>query len=588
MNIAISAEAAAKAKDFLENEKQFHLGMLPTEQSNPKTRGLDEVFAKDTAAGVRMLFSVDEDIIPMAKRVFASDEFAHMLESSYKAINGGGRIIFSGCGATGRLSILLESMWRVFFRDLEKNQPALFEKVRRFENSVLSIMTGGDYALIKSVESFEDYPQFGRRQAQELKISSGDILIGITEGGETSSVLGSIAEALDVDAKAFLMFNNPADILCKHIERSRKAIENPDVTVLDLYCGPMAIAGSTRMQATSSEQLVAGGMLEKLLALVLHDNLSSDELALLPGIEAEVDYAAEMQKVIDELETPEALAKIAEYVEFEEKVYRKKGLITYFVDEFLIDIFTDTTERSPTFSLPPFRKFDDTKELPSPAFVKTPRFPTAEAWKYYLSRDLRCLEWMTEDYIQLKAPESIIRNQPAVSSREMLKFLIGNEPEACRYESPESAAVSIFAGSEFTPEKLAEGLGAQNDFKRHLTLIIGNCAAAPSDALVVPGETRQSCLKLMDHMKVKLVLNTVSSGVMTRLDKVKSNWMSFVSMSNKKLIDRCIRLISELAEISYEDACKALFQSVIEIENTDFSGKEPPSPVQFTLNKLVK
>jgi hypothetical protein len=47
-------------------------------------------------------------------------------------------------------------------------------------------------------------------------------------------------------------------------------------------------------------------------------------------------------------------------------------------------------------------------------------------------------------------------------------------------------------------------------------------------------------------------------------------------------------LISELAEISYEDACKALFQSVIEIENTDFSGKEPPSPVQFTLNKLVK
>jgi N-acetylmuramic acid 6-phosphate etherase len=92
----------------------------------------------------------------------------------------------------------------------------------------------------------------------------------------------------------------------------------------------------------------------------------------------------------------------------------------------------------------------------------------------------------------------------------------------------------------------------------------------------------------MDHMKVKLVLNTVSSGVMTRLDKVKSNWMSFVSMSNKKLIDRCIRLISELAEISYEDACKALFQSVIEIENTDFSGKEPPSPVQFTLNKLVK
>lgn len=90
MNMSISAEAAANAKDFLENEKQFHLGMLPTEQSNPKTKGLDEVFAKDTAAGAKMLFSVDEDIVPMAKKVFASDEFAHMLESSYKAIDEGG------------------------------------------------------------------------------------------------------------------------------------------------------------------------------------------------------------------------------------------------------------------------------------------------------------------------------------------------------------------------------------------------------------------------------------------------------------------------------------------------------------------
>ena len=33
-----------KAHDFVENEKPFHLGFLPTEQSNPQTRGLDKVF----------------------------------------------------------------------------------------------------------------------------------------------------------------------------------------------------------------------------------------------------------------------------------------------------------------------------------------------------------------------------------------------------------------------------------------------------------------------------------------------------------------------------------------------------------------
>jgi N-acetylmuramic acid 6-phosphate (MurNAc-6-P) etherase len=72
------------------------------------------------------------------------------------------------------------------------------------------------------------------------------------------------------------------------------------------------------------------------------------------------------------------------------------------------------------------------------------------------------------------------------------------------------------------------------------------------------------------------------------MGKVKSNWMSFVSMSNKKLIDRCIRLISELAQITYKEACFALHQSIVEMEKIDFTGKEEPSPVQYTLNKLKK
>ena len=34
----------AKARDFIDNEKQFHLGFLPTEQSNPITATLEEDF----------------------------------------------------------------------------------------------------------------------------------------------------------------------------------------------------------------------------------------------------------------------------------------------------------------------------------------------------------------------------------------------------------------------------------------------------------------------------------------------------------------------------------------------------------------
>ena len=37
-------------------------------------------------------------------------------------------------------------------------------------------------------------------------------------------------------------------------------IEDARITKLDLFCGPMALTGSTRMQATTSELLVAGGL----------------------------------------------------------------------------------------------------------------------------------------------------------------------------------------------------------------------------------------------------------------------------------------------------------------------------------------
>ena len=95
------------------------------------------------------------------------------------------------------------------------------------------------------------------------------MFVAITEGGETSSVIGSLEEADRRGAKCFLMFNNPADILVKHIERSKNVIENPRVTVFDLYSSPMSIAGSTRMQATTSEMLIAGSMLEIIASEVL-------------------------------------------------------------------------------------------------------------------------------------------------------------------------------------------------------------------------------------------------------------------------------------------------------------------------------
>ncbi len=406
-------DISRRVEQFITEEQQFHLGFLPTEQSNPLTKSLSSDYAEDTKKGVRTLQRVDREVLKMAQRIFKSPQYKKLYDCTYSTIMNGGRIIYSGCGATGRLSIMVECMWR---EACAKNP-----SVAKYANQVESIMTGGDYALVKSVEFFEDYAVFGRRQVQEANMGPKDMLVAITEGGETSSVLGTVAEALDRGCAVFLLFNNPADLLAKHLERSRQAIEDPRVTVLDLYCGPMGLAGSTRMQATTSEQLVAGAALEATMQRLLG----------LP----ERDYVADFEKMLDSLETEKSVETIAAYTEFEAGIYREKGKLTYFADDFLLDIFTDTTERSPTFMLPPFRKCDD-KVSPQPwTFVKNPLCSTPEVWDRGMHRALRCLAWTPADYEAMGTSDKIGNNPPKISAPELLKFMVGQENVEERWDS---------------------------------------------------------------------------------------------------------------------------------------------------------
>ena len=64
----MSENAYRQAMEFIENEKQFHLGFLPTEQSSPLTKHLDGEFAASCVDGVRCLQRVDRNVLDMAKR----------------------------------------------------------------------------------------------------------------------------------------------------------------------------------------------------------------------------------------------------------------------------------------------------------------------------------------------------------------------------------------------------------------------------------------------------------------------------------------------------------------------------------------
>ena len=420
----MNERAKNAARNFLENETEFHLGFLPTEQSNPITRNLDRAFASATSEGVRLLQRADREVLPMARKIFVSQEFRRMVETGVRTVKGGGRIVFSGCGATGRLSILLESMWREHCATHPGSGRA---------DSVASIMTGGDYALIRSVEFFEDYQSFGRRQVADLEMGEKDMLVAITEGGETSSVIGTVKEAVERGSAVFLLFNNPAALLRERLVRCREVIDDPAVTVLDLCCGPMAVAGSTRMQATTCEQLVGGALLETILA---------ERNQELPAPE---NFADSFERVLDHLESADSVAAIAGEIDFEAETYSRHGKVTYFANAYLLDLFTDTTERSPTFMLPPFRRKDDPAAVPSWAFVKNPCYSTRETWRHMLRRAPRCLEWTPADYITMGAQEKIVAAPPRIGVEDLYQMEVGNEPAPERYTGKDDAAVLVLS-----------------------------------------------------------------------------------------------------------------------------------------------
>ena len=557
----MSAASEANARDFIINETQFHLGFLPTEQSNPQTRNLDKEFARSTVDGIANLQLVDRNVLTMAQKVLKSAPFEKLCADGLETLKNGRKIVFSGCGATGRLSILLESMWR--------ECAGKYAPLTPYADQVFSIMTGGDFALVRSVEFFEDYLEFGREQLRNLNIGKDDMIVAITEGGETSSVLGTLEEAVNRGAKGFLLFNNPADLLAERIERSARAIHDERVTVLDLYCGPMGLAGSTRMQATSSEQLIAGAALEYMASAIMGTPMP--------------DIAGDFAKLLEELESPGSRKAMADHIDFEAAIYRKHGRITYCADDCLLDIFTDTTERSPTFMLPPFRPSDDTASPVPWAFVKNPLFDTPGVWQRNMRRPLRCLEWTKEDYIRLGAAEKIQNNPPRISSAHLLKIAIGNESSPERYATGNDAAILIETG---VAENRAELEKAFDDYAAPFAaakkLFIGCGKGDFTVSCTIP----DSPLRLIRHMAVKLVLNNISTGTMVVLGRVTGNWMSWVDCTNKKLMDRGARLVSEIGDLSYEESCKRLFEAIEIIAATTPQGKEKQSAVQYVLERL--
>ncbi len=483
-----------QSRDYVKNKKQFQLHALLTEQRHPKTWNLSFVIKDDVRAGLEQIFSVDEDISQKIHQMVEDpaelDTLTQAAQAVSRAIRENRKIFIYGCGSTGRLAKQMESaLWRPFWSRVkgspvwDKLEESLPEDI---ETKLIGELTGGDRALISSLEGFEDLELVGRLQLEDRGIQQGDVVFGITEGGETSSVIGAVLTALgqygDLTKEAkeearrhiFFMYNNPDEIL-EPFDRSLKVIEQPAVSRINLTTGPQAVAGSTRMQAATIETFVMGAVLEAGIQNALQEHLSPEDLQSLGFTPVENLSASDVdlpdpnapdinvpgadstgQRSFD-FEPPEgddllniapgaiikaaikhrladfnglrdklaaSLGEIARLTSLESDTYRMDRRAVYIAGSALIPVFVDCAERSPTFHLHPLDTVD-TPERRCWLQVWTDAADQGAAWLRFLGRPFRGLE--KEAYY----PHFVIQIQDSWLRNAALKSLslAGNDQE---------------------------------------------------------------------------------------------------------------------------------------------------------------
>jgi N-acetylmuramic acid 6-phosphate etherase len=573
----MSEASDKRSEEFLKISGQFKLGALVTESSHPVTANLSEVAKQDIAKALDLLFQVDNDVIAKYREFAKSGRAEKIADTVLRALKNGGKIFFTGCGSTGRLSILLDSVWRDYWQLRSKTDPSLKANNEDFENRTVSVMAGGDFALIKSVEGFEDFAAFGKKQIGDLGVSAKDVVFAITEGGETSFVIGTAWKGVEVGAKVYFVYNNPDEVLCKHVERSREVIEDARIEKINLTTGPMAITGSTRMQATTIQLCVMLTVMEMVVR-----ELTPDESDELPARKVPAGIYENLVRQMLELRAPAFLQELASLVSLEEAVYRSGRKNNYYAKFFGIDVLTDTTERSPTYCTPPFRKFDDTTATESWSFLFLP-YETQQAWRWILKREPRCIEWSEQEVRELVSEENFARTYETIrriSSAELMRFKIGRDGIDFRKLNPGDSAIVIAKGSNnrasnqqtfFLEEwKRAQSAGAKTglihfgapkDPGELASVLPDNCVS-----VVVPQLRDTTRLGIVQRVTAKILLNALSTCTMVRLGRVMGNYMIWVVASNLKLIDRATRYIQKLTGLAYDDANRLLFEVVEYIE----------------------
>ncbi len=626
---------SAQSVDYIETKKQFHLFNLLTEQRHEKTKDLSFTIQRNVEAGLRQLSSVDDDISDKIQElVHKPAALEQMVQAVVDACRQKRRIYVYGCGATGRLAKQMEStFWRPFWRKVK--QAPCWKKLERhlpadIDERLSGEMTGGDRALVSSLEGFEDLLLIGKLQLQDHGIERGDVVICVTEGGETSSVIGTIlaareqyqksgeAEFAEAQRHLYFVYNNPDELL-RPFSRSATVLDDPAITKVNLTTGPQAITGSTRMQATTIETFVLGIVLEEAVGRLLRRCLSPEEMAALgygrsPTVSGRLCTFDRVKTAVDA-----AIPQTARFTELETETYRGHRFSTYFAKRALITVFIDSTERSPTFRLLPLDKAQDPVRH-CWLQVWTEAADSRQAWLSFLGRPFRGLEaplYREPFETQVSDPylrEAALRSLENAGSDQEHSYDFSFSGSNVEVKGPKPGDLCVAA---LLDEELEELRGPDSAFRKFLTLardrgahlavlLVGELSGKHYHAHLegLLGTNDQTVRVNMPHIDdpltvrkqiaIKMLLNAHSTGLMAALGRVIGNTMTSVSPSNLKLIGRATYLImthvndvlrQKESEVVFAEANAVLYDAIDYVRSR---GEGQTAEVALSIIRIVE
>jgi N-acetylmuramic acid 6-phosphate etherase len=199
---------------------------LPTEQINPASLAIDKAPVRDI---IDMVINEDRKVIAAVQK--EKEKIAHGIDIIAQSLRKGGRVIFIGAGTSGRLGVVEAA-----------EMPPTFGTPARV---VQAIMAGGQAAVFQAKEGVEDNYEEGGRSIGRLRLSSRDVIVGVSASGITPFVRGGLTRGRKAGAKIIFVTCWPGTELSNFVD----LIIAPSV-------GPEIIAGSTRLKAGTATKMV--------------------------------------------------------------------------------------------------------------------------------------------------------------------------------------------------------------------------------------------------------------------------------------------------------------------------------------------